>query len=130
DSALGQELTRSTDQNYLYLLNAVGGLSAPYWRTDLQSRFGGELTAMEKIQAWIESIIFQLVVNLQLMKTAGPIEHIFISGGLSKADGLCQRLANVSEVKVSRSENAEATLQGIAYTAAGFPDDWVAQQHD
>lgn len=113
-----------------YLLNAVGGLSAPYWRTDVRSVFSENLTAHEKILAWIESVIFQIVINIQLMQAAGEIQKIYISGGLSRAAGVCQRLADLSGVTVLRSENSDATLQGIAYTVAGFPDKWSESAHD
>lgn len=107
-----------------YFLNAIGGLSAPYWRTDLQSRFNAYLSAEEKILAWLESIIFQIAVNIQLMNQPAAADKIFISGGLSKADGICQKLADVTGVVVIRNENTDATLQGIAYLAAGQPISW------
>lgn len=113
-----------------YFLNAVGGLSAPYWRTDLQSRFSGELTEQEKIQAWLESVLFQLLINFQLMQSLGPVKRIYISGGLSRTDGLCQRLADLTGVVVLRSDNTEATLQGVAFTTAGMPTQWQASGRD
>lgn len=114
-----------------YFLNAVGGLSAPYWRTDLQSRFSENLSAEEKILAWLESIIFQITVNVQLMNQLGNAQKMYISGGISKADGVCQKLADLLDVPVHRNENTDATLQGIAYMAAGFPKDWhQAAQED
>lgn len=113
-----------------YLLNAVGGLSAPYWRTDLTSRFSDDLVAPLKIQAWIESVIFQLMVNFELMQSLGSAHSIYISGGLSRADGLCQRLSDLSKVKVHRSDNTDASLQGVAYTAAGMPQTWQPTQGD
>jgi glycerol kinase len=107
-----------------YFLNAVGGLSAPYWRTDLHSHFSTDLSAEEKILAWLESIIFQILVNVQLMNSLGAAEKIYISGGISKADAICQKLADLLGVPVHRSENTDATLQGIAYMAAGLPSTW------
>ncbi|MBE8717300.1 FGGY family carbohydrate kinase [Cellvibrio polysaccharolyticus] len=111
-------------QKPCFLLNAQGGLSAPYWRTDLQSRFSDGLEATEKILAWAESILFQLLVNLLLIRQQWDVRVIYISGGLSHADGLCQRLANLSGLAVVRHENADATLQGMAYVTAGQPDAW------
>jgi glycerol kinase len=114
----------------LYFLNAVGGLSAPWWRTDLSSRFSGDWSAPEKILAWIESVIFQIAINVALMKTDGVVQKIYISGGLSRAAGVCQRLADITGIKVLRSENADATLQGIAFTTAGMPEDWNSKSTD
>src|SRR5690606_15436802 len=107
-----------TAADSLSLLNAVGGLSAPWWRTDLTSRFSADCTPAEKILAWIESVIFQIAVNVALMKTDEVVQKIYISGGLSRAAGVCQRLADITGINVLRSENADATLQGIAFTAA------------
>ena len=127
DTALAESLDQNDDA---YFLNAVGGLSAPYWRTDLTSRFSGELTVHEKIQAWLESVLFQLLVNFNLMQSLGSVNHIYISGGLSRADGLCQRLADLTDVTVQRSDNTDATLQGVAFTAAGMPAQWQPQGDD
>jgi glycerol kinase len=102
-----------------YFLNAVGGLSAPYWRTDLQSRFSENLSAEEKVLAWIESVI-----NVQLMNQLGSTKKIIISGGFSKADAVCQKLADLTNANIHRSDNADATVQGAACMAAGLPQSW------
>lgn len=106
-------------QQQCYFLNAIGGLSAPYWRTNLVSRFSENLSPLEKVLAWLESVVFQIVVNVQLMETLGKTEKILISGGLSQADGICQRIADLTGATVYRSENADATLRGIGCMAAG-----------
>jgi len=105
-------------------LNAIGGLSAPYWRTDLRARFSDNLSADEKVLAWIESVIFQIVVNVELMNELGAAQKIYISGGLSKSDAVCQKIADLTQTPVYRSENTDATLQGIACMAAGIPMQW------
>lgn len=111
-----------------YLLNAVGGLSAPYWRTDVEPRFGeGATTGDEKLLAWLESVVFQLVVNLRLMEALGATDKVWISGGLSQADALCQRIADLSGARVQRQENPDATAQGIACLAAAMPASWRAR---
>ncbi|RYY04326.1 MAG: glycerol kinase [Gammaproteobacteria bacterium] len=107
-----------------YFLNAIGGLSAPYWRTDLQSQFSENLSAPEKILAWLESVVFQIVVNVTLMNKLGPAEKIYISGGLSNSNAICQKIADLTSIAVHRSDNADATLQGIACMAAGISTEW------
>lgn len=113
-----------------YLRNAIGGLSAPYWRTDLQTGFSENLSPDEKILAWLESVIFQIVVNVQLMSALGAAQKIYISGGLSNADALCQKIADLCHTPVYRSDNSDATLQGIACMAAGIPAHWQASSCD
>jgi glycerol kinase len=113
-----------------YFLNAVGGLSAPYWRTDLQSRFSEHLSAEEKILAWIESVIFQIVINVQLMNQLGSTKKIIISGGFSKSDAVCQKIADLTNAYVHRSDNADATVQGAACISAGLPQSWRPAVHE
>lgn len=113
-----------------YFLNAIGGLSAPYWRTDLQSRFSDDLSPQEKIIAWIESVIFQIVINVQLMNQLGAAQKIIISGGFSKADAVCQKIADLTNANVHRSDNADATVQGVACMAAGLPQSWKPVLHE
>ncbi|WP_331343836.1 FGGY family carbohydrate kinase [Cellvibrio sp. UBA7661] len=108
-----------------YFLNAVGGLSAPYWRTDLQPQFSRTLSPEQKILAWIESVIFQIVINVQLMNQLGATKKIIISGGFSKADAVCQKIADLTHANVHRSDNPDATVQGAACMAAGLPTTWV-----
>ena len=107
-----------------YFLNALGGLGAPYWRTDLTTIFNQDLTAHEKILAWLESVIFQIFINVNLMNQLGVAEKIYISGGFSNADILCQKIADLTQTSVHRSANPDATLQGIACMAAAIPDSW------
>lgn len=107
-----------------YFLNAVGGLSAPWWRTDLQSKFSENLSPEEKILAWLESIVFQIAVNVQLMNQLEPAKKMYISGGFSNADAICQKIADLTQVPVIRSDNADATLQGIAHMAGGLNAAW------
>ena len=111
-------------------LNAIGGLGAPYWRTDLESQFSESLSAHEKIFAWLESIIFQIVVNVELMSRLSCANKIIISGGLSKLDDMCQKLADLTHTSVHRNENTDATLQGIACMAAGMPAEWKPEIHE
>ena len=119
-----------TPEKDCYLLNAVGGLSAPYWRTDLQSQFSENLSAHEKILAWIESVIFQIVINVQLMNALGETKKIIISGGFSKSDAVCQKIADLTNAQVHRSNNPDATVQGAACMAAGIPQTWQPKFSD
>jgi len=107
-----------------YFLNAVGGLGAPYWRTGLISIFSENLNSHEKILAWLESIIFQISVSVNLMNQLGTAQKIYISGGFSNSDILCQKIADLTQTSVHRNSNADATLQGIACMAAAIPGSW------
>lgn len=106
-------------------LNGVAGLAAPYWIPDFASRFIGDGTAEEKILAVAESILFLIKVNIDVMlKASQPIREIKITGGLSNSDCLCQKLANLLGMPITRAEQTEATAMGLAYLTAKSPDTW------
>jgi glycerol kinase len=109
-------------------MNTVGGLGAPWWRAGPEPHFlDADVSAAEAMVAVIESILFLLQANIELMTALNPaVDRIRISGGLSRLDGLCQRLANLSGLDVERPAQVESTARGIAWQAAGCPDDWSA----
>jgi glycerol kinase len=113
-------------QSPTLFMNTVGGLGAPWWRAGPEPYFlDADVTAAEAMVAVIESILFLLQANIELMTALNPaVDRIRISGGLSRLDGLCQRLANLSGLNVERPMQVEATARGIAWQAAGCPDDW------
>jgi glycerol kinase len=47
-----------------------------------------------------------------------------LSGGLSRFDGLCRKLCNLSGLTVERNDESEATARGVAWLAAGRPKRW------
>lgn len=102
-------------------INGVSGLGSPYWRAMLTSRFVGEGSAAAKLVSVIESIVFLIQDNLAEMNriTGQSMRHIIVSGGLSRLDGLCQRLANLSGATVQRPPALEATARGVAFLTAG-----------
>ncbi len=106
-------------------LNGISGLGSPYWIADFRSRFVGEGQDAEKAVAVIESIAFLLQTNLEgMLQLASPPQQIQISGGLSRLDGLCQRLADISRLPIYRPREAEATARGVAFLLAGRPRSW------
>jgi glycerol kinase len=107
-------------------INGVGGLGAPYWEPDFPVEFVGNGDDRQLLTAVIESVVFLLVVNLEAMQRAAPLLRISISGGLSSCDYLCRALADLSQLVVERYALREATARGVAFLAAGEPDDWQA----
>jgi len=109
-------------------LNGVSGLGTPFWRPYFTPSFIGDGEDWEKAVAVIESIVFLLQLNLEEMRTSlPPPEKIIIGGGLSRFDGLCDRLANLSGLPVYRSEMHENTALGLAYLLADRPASWPTQ---
>ena len=106
-------------------LNGVGGLAAPYWVSDFESRFMGTGSTAQEAVAVAESIVFLLQANLdELAGIGAPIAHIVVTGGLSQLDGLCQRMADLSGLPVWRPEEHEATARGLACLVAEIPRSW------
>lgn len=107
-------------------INTVGGLGTPWMCSAVEPRFIGneKLSHAEKVVAVIESIVFMLQVNIELMTQEAPLQCLRVSGGLSHLDGLCQKLSNLSGVAIERSDVSEATARGVAWLAAGCPDSW------
>ncbi|TCK17367.1 glycerol kinase [Thiogranum longum] len=111
-------------------VNSTGGLGSPWWRPQTEQKFVPEnpaLTKAERAVAVIESILFLLQYNLQYMLRVTTLEHLQVSGGLSHLDALCQKLANLSQRPVERSDDPEASARGVAWLAGGQSGDWSAR---
>ena len=66
-----------------------------------------------------------LKANLETMGEAGlAVIRLQVSGGLARYDGMCQRLAALTQLPVYRPAETEATCRGIAWLAAGSPLRW------
>jgi glycerol kinase len=98
-------------------LNAVGGLGSPDWRHDLPSGFAGGAQPEPGLAAAIvaESIVFLIQRNLQAMqRQCSAPQRILVCGGLSRADALCQAVADLSGHPLLRPAEHEATALGVA----------------
>jgi len=108
-------------------LNTVGGLGSPWWKQGLAPKFVQDLhqySDAEKAVAVAESILFLVQYNLEQIRKQQAILRLTVSGGLSRIKPLCQKLANLSGLPVERAEDAEASARGIAWLAAGRPENW------
>jgi len=125
----------ANDAMPVLFMNGVGGLGAPFWLPDFQSEFvpvregppaGDTATELQQVGAVVESIAFLVAVNVLAMHGAAPLQRLVITGGLAACDYLCEVLAEVTGMTVERPALLEATARGIAYLAAGQPQDWQA----
>jgi len=123
-------------------INTIGGLGSPWWFNNIKAKFivpefieshhsfsivGADLAATDlamQAVAIIESIVFMISINLEIMQSEQPLTRLRLSGGLSQLDGLCQDLANLSGLQIERMKLSEATARGAAWLAAGKPDGW------
>jgi glycerol kinase len=123
-------------------INTVGGLGSPWWLSNIEAKFieseniesSNPLDKMQADQATtdlaaqavavVESIVFMVCINLEIMQREQTLSSLRVSGGLSQLDGLCQRLADLSALHIERMKLPEATARGVAWLAAGKPDGW------
>ena len=113
------------EQSVLFI-NGVSGLGSPYWREEFASHFVGDGGRAQWLTAVLESILFLLQVNLELVPDL-PAREITVSGGLARSDGLCRGLAALAGVPVRRSDEPEATARGLAALVAGLPPAWQSR---
>jgi glycerol kinase len=110
-------------------LNGIAGLGAPFWVADFASRLIGDGEPWQKVCAVVESVVFLLQTNLEVMQKISPAPgRMLVTGGLAQLDGLCQRLADLSGLPVYRPAEHEATARGTAYLLAGFPENWPEEK--
>ena len=99
-------------------LNAIGGLGSPWWRPQEPSRWIGDGDLLERFAAVVESIAFLVAINVEYMSAEqSRPRRLLLTGGISRSDWLCRRLAALLRLPVSRSP-AEATARGAAALAA------------
>lgn len=99
-------------------LNGISGLAAPWWRPNFRSRFIGDADASARLAAVAESITFlaRAITDTMTAQLERP-KSIRVSGGLTRNDAFCQRLADVLTLTVERAPDHEATARGAAYLA-------------
>lgn len=99
-------------------INTIAGLGSPWWCShagDAEFLCKTHADQAHCYTAIIESIIFLIVKNIQQLNIVP--ENVFISGGLSQLDDLCQKLADVSQIKITRFNSMETTARGCAWLA-------------
>ncbi|TNF36967.1 MAG: hypothetical protein EP315_03420 [Gammaproteobacteria bacterium] len=111
-------------------INTVGGLGSPWWHSSTPAHFihDAEASIAARYVAIIESIVFLLQHNMQILQQKLPLRQLYISGGLSRLTGLCQKLADLSRLPVTQLEQPEATALGAAWLSRGCPSHWRRQQ--
>jgi len=108
-------------------INTVSGLGSPWWSGGCAPYFIGpsDASTESKYVAIIESIVFLLQHNLEQLQKTDRLTTLHVGGGLSKVDGLCQRLADLSGLQVVRFQELESTARGAAWLAMGCPKKWL-----
>lgn len=124
EAQLPQWLAR--DGEVPLFLNGIGGLGAPFWLPEFESRFVGTGEPWQQAVAVAESIVFLLAINIERMQQAGALRALVVTGGLAVLDGLCQRLADLTGLPARRPTEHEATARGLAWLLNDEPTTWTA----
>ncbi|KPJ78483.1 MAG: hypothetical protein AMJ54_03110 [Deltaproteobacteria bacterium SG8_13] len=111
-------------------VNTIGGLGSPWWQAGPEPHLIGDGEPWQRAVAVVESIVFMLQANIEELVAAGRrVRRIQVGGGLAAVDGICQRLADLTQVTVYRPAESEATARGIAWLSCGSPPHWPKPGH-
>ena len=113
---------RVEDTAGCYIVPAFVGLGAPHWDQNAKGIIMGLTRSTNRChiaRAALESKAFQANDVLSAMRDgSGPdVVSVKVDGGASANDFLCQFLADITGVEVSRPECIESTALGAAYMA-------------
>lgn len=116
-----------------YIVPAFAGLGAPYWDMDARGSFFGITGATGKaeiVRAAIESIAYQtndLVLSITADMGQRPLT-LKVDGGAAANGFLLQFQADLSNVKVAKPANNEATALGAAFLAGLTTGFWKTRR--
>jgi len=112
-------------------INAVGGIGSPYWMANVESHFvqsdGAQMNDDQaQVAAVVESIAFLVAANVNEMQQRAPqLEQIVIGGGLAACTYLCESIAALTQLPLTRLSESELTAKGLAFLIAGQPAQWM-----
>ena len=109
------------DNGGVYLVPAFVGLSAPYWRADVQGAIIGLTPSSTKnhvVRAALESIAYQIkdVLDLMAQDAGMPLALVHADGGAVRNGFLVQFIADMIRIKVRASSLPELSALGAVFS--------------
>ena len=106
----------------LYFVPAFTGLGAPYWDPDARAAILGltrDMGKCEIVRAALDAVCYQTRDLLEAMRRdmGKALKSLKVDGGMVANDWFCQRLADLTGLKVERPKVTETTALGAAYLA-------------
>jgi glycerol kinase len=106
----------------LYFVPAFTGLGAPYWDPAARAAILGltrDMGKCEIVRAALDAVCFQTRDLLEAMRRdmGKALKSLKVDGGMVANDWFCQRLADLTGLKVERPKVTETTALGAAYLA-------------
>ena len=122
DSSETEKIAISIDSNDgVYLVPALVGLGSPYWDQSARGTIIGLTRGTTKahiVRAAIESMAYQIGDLILPIRDSLPKEtFIKADGGATRNNFLLQFQADLLQLPITRSSQAEATALGVAYLA-------------
>lgn len=113
--------TSVSDNGGVYLVPSFVGLSAPYWRADVQGAIVGLTPSSEKahvVRAALESISYQIkdVLSLMADDASVTLQHVQADGGAVSNRFLMQFTADVLSLQVRASTLPELSALGAVFS--------------
>ena len=122
DSVETEALANSVEDNGgVYLVPAFVGLSAPYWRADVQGAVVGltpSSTRAHVVRAALESIAYQVrdVLGLMARDAGVPLERVQADGGAVSNKFLMQFVADMVGLQVRAAQLPELSALGAVFS--------------
>ncbi|MGJ5818942.1 FGGY family carbohydrate kinase [Paludibaculum fermentans] len=118
------------DNDGVYLVPAMAGLGAPYWRDDARGLITGltrGTTAGHLARAALESIAYQVrdVFDAMALDTGEQPEMLLADGGASRNDQLMQFQADILGRPVVRNLSPDLSAMGAAWLAGLAAGVWT-----
>lgn len=106
------------DTNGVYFVPAFTGLGAPYWNSNSKAIITGINFDTKKehiVRAGLESMAYNTKAILDCIQT--KVNELKVDGGCSKNGFLLQFLADITDTKVVKNAETEATALGAIFLA-------------
>ncbi len=113
---------RAKEAEGLYFVPAFTGLGAPYWDPQARGAILGLTRDMGKneiVRSALDAVCYETRDLLEAMRrdTGRALKSLKVDGGMVANDWFCQRLADLTGLKVERPKVTETTALGAAYLA-------------
>jgi glycerol kinase len=123
---------QAEDNGGVYLVPALAGLGAPYWRGDARGLITGLTrgsTGAQLARATLESIAYQIrdVFEVMQAESGAPLQTLMADGGPTRNRALMQFQADLLGVPVLCSQASDVSALGAAYLA-GLAVGWWADE--
>jgi glycerol kinase len=121
---VGESRPEAMGSSAIFALAEPSGIGAPYFRSDLGTRFSEPIEPLAPAEVAIllqEAIVFRVARILEDFSTRFGISRACLSGGLASLLCLNQGVAACGPVDVCLLAQSESSLTGAARLAAGWP---------